>query len=93
MTPLFMDMLKCMMSNDVELKKLVYLYLINYAKTQPDFAIMAVNAFVRDSASPDPMIRAMSVRCALPRPLLRELAAAAEDIAVGLDSWHRRFAR
>jgi Adaptin N terminal region len=34
--------------NFVELKKLVYLYLMNYAKSQPDMAIMAVNTFVKD---------------------------------------------
>jgi AP-1 complex subunit beta-1 len=33
------------------LKKLVYLYLINYAKTQPDLAIMAVNTFVKVSTT------------------------------------------
>jgi hypothetical protein len=32
----------------LELKKLVYLYLMNYAKSQPDMAIMAVNTFVKD---------------------------------------------
>jgi AP-1 complex subunit beta-1 len=31
----------------LELKKLVYLYLMNYAKSQPDMAIMAVNTFVK----------------------------------------------
>lgn len=36
-----------MQTEDMELKKLVYLYLINYAKTQPDLAIMAVNTFVK----------------------------------------------
>lgn len=35
----------------MELKKLVYLYLINYAKTQPDLAIMAVNTFVKARAA------------------------------------------
>ncbi len=34
-------------TDDLELKKLVYLYLINYAKTQPDLAIMGVNTFVK----------------------------------------------
>ena len=36
-------------TDDLELKKLVYLYCQNYAKTQPDLAIMAVNTFVKDS--------------------------------------------
>lgn len=38
-------------TDDLELKKLVYLYLINYAKTQPDLAIMGVNTFVKVSVS------------------------------------------
>lgn len=36
-----------MQTDNLELKKLVYLYLMNYAKTQPDTAIMAVNTFVK----------------------------------------------
>jgi AP-1 complex subunit beta-1 len=59
---LFMDMLKCMQTTDIELKKLVYLYLINYAKQQPDLAIMAVNSFVNDSRDPNPLVRALALR-------------------------------
>lgn len=44
---LFPDVVNCMQTDDLELKKLVYLYLINYAKTQPDLAIMGVNTFVK----------------------------------------------
>lgn len=49
-------------TEDSELKKLTYLYMINYAKTQPDLAIMAVNTFVKDSQDPNPLIRALAVR-------------------------------
>ena len=38
-----------MQTDNLELKKLVYLYLMNYAKSQPDMAIMAVNTFVKVS--------------------------------------------
>ena len=38
-----------MQTENLELKKLVYLYLMNYAKSQPDMAIMAVNTFVKVS--------------------------------------------
>jgi hypothetical protein len=31
---------------------LVYLYLINYAKSQPDLAMLAVNTFVKDANDP-----------------------------------------
>ena len=44
---LFADVIKCMQTPNIELKKLVYLYLINYAKSQPELAILAVNTFVK----------------------------------------------
>ncbi|RMZ52638.1 hypothetical protein APUTEX25_000757 [Auxenochlorella protothecoides] len=56
------NVVNCMQTEDMELKKLVYLYLINYAKTQPDLAIMAVNTFVKDTQDPNPLIRALAVR-------------------------------
>lgn len=42
---LFPHMVKCMETQSIELKKLVYLYIINYAKSKPDLTIMAVNSF------------------------------------------------
>ena len=47
MNPLFPDVINCMRTDNVEVKKLVYLYLINYAKSNPDLTIMAVNSFVK----------------------------------------------
>ena len=46
---LFPDVMNCMQTDNLELKKLVYLYLMNYAKTQPDTSIMTVSTFVRVS--------------------------------------------
>ena len=59
---LFPDVINCIQTDNVELKKLVYLYLMNYAKSQPDMAIMAVNTFVKDCEDSNPLIRALSVR-------------------------------
>ena len=59
---LFPDVCNCMQTPNIELKKLVYLYLINYAKSQPDLAIMAVNTFVKDASDGNPLIRALAVR-------------------------------
>ncbi|KAI0052465.1 Adaptor protein complex beta subunit [Auriscalpium vulgare] len=59
---LFPDVLKNMQTEDIEQKKLVYLYLINYAKTQPDLVILAVNTFVKDSDDSNPLIRALAIR-------------------------------
>lgn len=44
---LFPDVLKNMQTEDLEQKKLVYLYLMNYAKSQPELVILAVNTFVK----------------------------------------------
>lgn len=51
-----------MQTDNLELKKLVYLYLMNYAKSQPDLAILAVNTFSKDCEDPNPLIRALAVR-------------------------------
>uniref|UniRef100_A0A8C1WQQ5 AP complex subunit beta n=1 Tax=Cyprinus carpio TaxID=7962 RepID=A0A8C1WQQ5_CYPCA len=59
---LFPDVVNCMQTDNLELKKLVYLYLMNYAKSQPDMAIMAVNTFVKDCEDLNPLIRALAVR-------------------------------
>ncbi|XP_048482272.1 AP-1 complex subunit beta-1 isoform X1 [Plutella xylostella] len=68
---LFPDVVNCMQTDNLELKKLVYLYLMNYAKSQPDMAIMAVNTFVKDLPTyqlvkdcedSNPLIRALAVR-------------------------------
>ena len=59
---LFPDVLKNMQTEDLEQKKLVYLYLINYAKTQPELVILAVNTFVKDTDDPNPLIRALAIR-------------------------------
>uniref|UniRef100_A0A8D8UH77 AP complex subunit beta n=1 Tax=Cacopsylla melanoneura TaxID=428564 RepID=A0A8D8UH77_9HEMI len=59
---LFPDVVNCMQTDNLELKKLVYLYLMNYAKSHPDMAIMAVNTFVKDCEDSNPLIRALAVR-------------------------------
>ncbi|CAG8432675.1 5657_t:CDS:10 [Diversispora eburnea] len=59
---LFPDVLKNMQTDDLEQKKLVYLYLMNYAKTQPELVILAVNTFVKDTDDTNPLIRALAIR-------------------------------
>lgn len=59
---LFPDVLKNIATSDLDQKKLVYLYLMNYAKSHPDLCILAVNTFVQDSEDPNPLIRALAIR-------------------------------
>lgn len=60
---LFFPVLKCVETSNLDLKKLVYLYIINYAKSQPDLAVLAVNTFRKDSRERvNPLIRGLAVR-------------------------------
>jgi len=59
---LFPEMINSMQTGNLELKKLVYLFVINYSKSQPDLAVMGVNTFRRDCNDPNPLIRALAIR-------------------------------
>ncbi|SCU94600.1 LADA_0G09604g1_1 [Lachancea dasiensis] len=59
---LFPDILKNIAASDVEQKKLVYLYVMNYAETHPELCILAVNTFVSDAQDSNPLIRCMAIR-------------------------------
>ncbi|KAI9432648.1 Adaptor protein complex beta subunit [Lactarius indigo] len=56
---LFPDVLKNMQTEDIEQKKLVYLYLINYAKTQP--SSHPCREHIRQRLGPNPLIRALAI--------------------------------
>ncbi|RMX69773.1 hypothetical protein DD238_001833 [Peronospora effusa] len=57
-----MILVDCSQTADTQLKKLVYLYLICYAKNNPYLTILAVNTFVKDAAGSNPLVRTLSVR-------------------------------
>ena len=60
---LFPHVVNCMRTNDLELKKLIYLYIINYAKVKPSESILAVNSFLLDANDVEsPIIRALAIR-------------------------------
>ena len=61
---LFPQVVKCIATTDTELKKLVYLYIINYSRIRPGEALLAVNQFKKDSSpsNTNPLLRALAVR-------------------------------
>ena len=61
---LFPQVVKCILTQDLELKKLVYLYIINYARIKPVETLLAVNAFKKDASdlNSNPLTRALAVR-------------------------------
>lgn len=46
-SPIFQSVIKCIELPDIEIKKLIYLYIINYSRSRPDDAIMIINQFCR----------------------------------------------
>ncbi|CAJ0890810.1 7907_t:CDS:10 [Entrophospora sp. SA101] len=62
MSPLFPDVISCMKIPVLEIKKMVYLYLINYSRTKPDMAVMAIPALIKDAEDHNPLIRALAIR-------------------------------
>ena len=60
---LFPDVVKLIRTKNIELKKLVYLYLINYARVKPDLIFLAVAAFHSDAKEgATPLIRGLAIR-------------------------------
>ncbi|KAJ6246559.1 ap-1 complex subunit beta-1 [Anaeramoeba flamelloides] len=59
---LFTDVLNCLETKDFEIKKLVYLYLVKYAKQKPNLSILVVNTLVKDTQDENPLVRALALR-------------------------------
>ena len=56
------SVVKNVASSNLEIRKLVYIFLQRYAETEPDLALLSINTFLRDLADPNPLIRAMALR-------------------------------
>ncbi|XP_021835288.1 beta-adaptin-like protein A [Spinacia oleracea] len=70
----FSEMVMCSATSDIVLKKMCYLYVGNYAKSNPDIALLTINFLQRDCKDQDPMIRGLALRslCSLRVPNLVE---------------------
>ncbi|XWS70343.1 hypothetical protein CRYUN_Cryun03dG0039900 [Craigia yunnanensis] len=58
----FGEMVMCSATSDIVLKKMCYLYVGNYAKVNPDLALLTINFLQRDCHDEDPMIRGLALR-------------------------------
>lgn len=58
----FPDVVKNVASQNLEIRKLVYIYLLRYAEQEPDLALLSINTFQRDLADQNQLIRAMALR-------------------------------
>lgn len=58
----FPQVVKNVATQSLEVKKLVYLYLLHYAEKRPNEALLSINCFQRDLGDPNPLVRAWALR-------------------------------
>lgn len=59
---LFTEMIMAIETKDIVIKKMVYLYLCNYAHKEPEMALMCINSLRRECDNEDPMVRGLALR-------------------------------
>jgi len=59
---LFSEMVLASNTKDLVLKKMVYLYLCNYAATNAELTLLVINTLQKDCRDDDPMIRGLALR-------------------------------
>ena len=57
---LFYEMVKVSITDDIVMKKMVFLYIVNYAHQIDQGAFLAINTFLRDMKNPNTKIRGRS---------------------------------
>ena len=74
LTSIFTEILMFSYTNDIISKKMIYLYLANYAKTNKETAIMAINTFMKDCRDTEGKIRGLALKtlCSLQIPTALE---------------------
>lgn len=59
---LYFEMVKFSITEDIVLKKMVFLYIVNYADQVETGAILAINTYIRDMKNPNPKVRGLALR-------------------------------
>lgn len=62
MVALFPDIIGCMHIQSLEIKKMCFLFLVNYARMRPDIAVKAIPVLEHDVEDPNPLVRALALR-------------------------------
>lgn len=58
----FADVVKNVASPSLEIKKLVYIYLLRYAESEPDLALLSINTIQKALNDQSQIVRAMAIR-------------------------------
>ena len=60
--PFFSSVVKNVASPNIEIKKLVYIYILHYAESEPDLALLSINTIQKSLTDQNPQVRAMALR-------------------------------
>lgn len=60
--PYFSSVVKNVASPNIRIKKLVYIYLLHYAESEPDLALLSINTIQKSLSDQNPQVRAMALR-------------------------------
>ncbi|RDA95055.1 hypothetical protein CP533_2172 [Ophiocordyceps camponoti-saundersi (nom. inval.)] len=60
--PFFSSVVKNVASPSLEIKKLVYIYLIHHAEHEPDLALLSINTIQKSLSDPNPQVRALALK-------------------------------
>ncbi|KAI9889866.1 MAG: hypothetical protein M1814_004701 [Vezdaea aestivalis] len=62
MVALFPDVIACMQIQSLEIKKMCFLFLVNYARVKPEVALKALPILVGDMEDSNPLVKALALR-------------------------------
>ncbi|GAP87356.2 putative AP-2 complex subunit beta [Rosellinia necatrix] len=62
MVSLFPDVISCMQIQNLEIKKMCFLFLVNYSRMRAEIAIKAIPVLQQDMDDPNPLVRALALR-------------------------------
>ncbi|KAF8894575.1 adaptin N terminal region-domain-containing protein [Infundibulicybe gibba] len=62
MSPLFTDVVQCLGTPLLEIKKMVYLFLVSYGRSKPEQIHLVIPNFLQDCNDRNPLIRALAIR-------------------------------
>ncbi|KAL4887562.1 adaptin N terminal region-domain-containing protein [Aspergillus karnatakaensis] len=92
--PFFSAVVKNVASANLEVKKLVYIYLVHHAEAEPDLALLSINAIQKSLTDQSPQARAMALRtmASIRVPVINQIVSLAIKRGCGDMSPHVRKA-
>ena len=83
--PFFSSVVKNVASPNIEIKKLVYIYLLNHAEAEPDLALLSINTIQKSLSDGNPQVRALALRTmsGLRMPVISQIVSLAIKKGMG----------